>query len=103
MKKEKKIRDLKEIKEKLKELKPLLKEKYKIKEIGIFGSYLKGNQTKKSDLDILIDFYEIPDLWTFIEIQEFLSKKLKIKVDLVMKSALKPYIGKVILQEVEFL
>ncbi|MGC8872801.1 MAG: nucleotidyltransferase family protein [Caldimicrobium sp.] len=97
------MKSLEEIKEKLKELKPYLKEKYKVKEIGIFGSYLKGKQKKGSDLDILIDFYEVPDLWTFIEIQDFLSKKLKVKVDLVMKSSLKPFIGRIILQEVEYL
>ncbi|MBC7361197.1 MAG: nucleotidyltransferase family protein [Candidatus Aminicenantes bacterium] len=97
------MRKIEEIKERLRELKPLLQEKYKVKEIGIFGSYVKGEQKKKSDLDVLIDFYEVPDLWTFVEIEDFLSKKLKIKVDLVMKSALKPYIGKIILKEVIYL
>jgi predicted nucleotidyltransferase len=94
---------IEEIKEKIRELKPVLHEKYKVSEIGIFGSYVRGEQKKKSDLDILVDFYEVPDLWSFIELQDFLSKKLKVKVDLVMKSALKPYIGKIILQEVIFI
>ncbi|MGC9093208.1 MAG: nucleotidyltransferase family protein [Bacteroidota bacterium] len=97
------MKTIEEKKKKLLELKPLLREKYKVKEIGIFGSYLKGKQKKRSDLDILIDFYEVPDLWTFIEIQDFLSKKLKVKIDLVMKSALKPYIGRIILQEVQYI
>lgn len=93
------MEEIAKIKKKLVELKPLLKEKYKIKEIGIFGSYIKGKQKKRSDLDILVEFEEVPDLFTFIEIEDFLSRKLKIKVDLVMKSALKPYIGKIILKE----
>ena len=94
---------LEEIKENLRELKPVLQEKYKVSEIGIFGSWVKGKQRKRSDLDILVDFYEVPDLWTFIELRDFLSRKLKVKVDLVMKSALKPHIGKIILQEVVYI
>jgi len=94
---------LEEIKRKLVEIKPFLREKYKVKEIGIFGSYVKGKQRKRSDIDILVDFEEVPDLFTFVEIEEFISKKLGIKVDLVMKSALKPYIGKIILHEVEYI
>ncbi|WP_353684051.1 nucleotidyltransferase family protein [Thermodesulfovibrio sp. 3907-1M] len=97
------MKKIEEIKEKLRELKPLLQEKYKVSEIGIFGSYIKEEQRKRSDLDILVDFYEVPDLWTYIELKDFLSKKLKVKVDLVMKSALKPYIGKIILQEVVYI
>ncbi len=97
------MRKLQEIKEKLKELKPALQEKYKISEIGIFGSYVRGEQKKRSDVDILVDFYESPSLIEFIEIQHFLSEQLKVKVDLVMKSSLKPYIGKVILKEVVYL
>ncbi|MFN3996147.1 MAG: nucleotidyltransferase family protein [bacterium] len=99
----KRIETLEEIKEILKNLKPELEKKYKIKEIGIFGSWVKGNQKKKSDIDILVDFYEKPDLFTFIEIENFLSKKLKRRVDLVLKTALKPYIGKIILKETIYL
>lgn len=97
------MKTLEEIKNKLRELKPLLKEKYKIKEIGIFGSYIKEKYRKRSDLDILVEFEEPPDLFTYIEIEDFLSKKLKVKIDLVMKSALKPYIGKIILEETVFI
>ena len=97
------MRALEEIKQRLIELKPILKEKYKVKEIGIFGSYIRGKQSKRSDLDILVEFEETPDLFTFLELEDFLSKRLKVKVDLVMKSALKPYIGKIILQEVVYL
>ncbi|BAT71904.1 DNA polymerase beta domain protein [Thermosulfidibacter takaii ABI70S6] len=97
-----KVGKVEEIKEKLRELKPVLMQKYGVKEIGIFGSYVKGKVRKGSDLDILVDFYEVPDLLTFVELQDFLTKRLKVQVDLVMKSSLKPYIGKVILQEVVY-
>ena len=97
------MKKIEEIKETLIKLKPLLKEKYKIKEIGIFGSYVKNKQKKGSDLDILVEFEEVPSLIEFIEMENFLSDKLKIKVDLVIKKALKPHIGKVILKEVIYL
>jgi len=97
------MRKLVKIKEKLKELQPLLKERFKVKSIGIFGSYLKGEEKKGSDFDILIEFIEEPGLFEFLELEEYLSKTLKVKVDLVMKDVLKPTIGKHILNEVIYL
>lgn len=94
---------IEKIKEELQKLKPFLMDNYKIKELGIFGSYVKDKQKSKSDLDILVDFYIKPDLFTYIEIQNFLSKKLRAKVDLVMKSALKKYIAKAIKKEVIYI
>ena len=66
-----------------------LKERYKVKEIGIFGSYVRGEQNEKSDLDILVDFTETIGL-KFIELAEFLETILGMKVDLVSKGAIKP-------------
>jgi hypothetical protein len=97
------MKPLDEIKEKLKALKPVLEEKYKVKNIGIFGSYAKGTPTKKSDLDVLVEFKEPISLIKFVELKHFLEKQLGIrKVDLVSKSALKPRIGKRILKEVMY-
>jgi len=78
-----------------------IKEKFKVKEIGIFGSYVRNEETEKSDVDLLVEFYEPPGL-DFIDIEEHLSKLIGVKVDLVMKSALKPRIGKHILNEVDY-
>jgi len=96
---------LEEIKKKLVEIKPILQEKYKVKEIGIFGSYVKGKQRKRSDIDILVDFEEDSQigLLTFAALENFLSELLGVKVDLVMKNSLKPNIGKAILKEVIYL
>jgi uncharacterized protein len=88
------------IKRKLATYKPILTEKYKVKEIGIFGSYVRGEQKQKSDLDLLVAFTESISLLDFIHMENELSVLLGIKVDLVMKSALKPRIGKHILEEV---
>lgn len=91
---------IEEIKGTLRKLKPLLKELYGVTEIGVFGSYLRGEQKDKSDLDILVEFEKSMGLFKFVELENYLSEKIGVKVDLVMKSALKPRIGKRILGEV---
>jgi predicted nucleotidyltransferase len=96
------MKALKEIKSILEVLKPLISEQYGVETLGVFGSYTRGEQTKKSDIDILVTFREDahPGLFEFLDLEEFLAKKLGLKVDLVSKDALKPYIGKRILEEV---
>jgi predicted nucleotidyltransferase len=77
-----------------------LKKTFKVRSIGIFGSYVRGEAKKGSDLDILVDYDEAPGLFEFVKLKYYLSELLGINVDLVMKSALKPEIGKHILKEV---
>lgn len=91
---------LEDIKNKLRAYKPTLQDQFNVREIGIFGSYVRGEQKKKSDLDILVDFYGPISLLKFISLENQLSKYLGVKVDLVMKDALKPRIGSHILKEV---
>lgn len=79
---------------------PYLKEEYKVKSIGVFGSYVKEEYRKGSDIDVLVEFYDVPSLLRFIKMENYLSDVLGVKVDLVMKDALKPEIGKHILKEV---
>ena len=95
------MKTLEEIKTELETLKPVLKEKFQVKTVGVFGSYCRGEQDKKSDVDILITFIEPNDidLLDFIGLKRYLSRKLKMKVDLVTKNALKPKIKDKILQE----
>ena len=96
--------DLADIKACLAEELPTL-EKYHVKSIGVFGSFVRGEQKSRSDIDILIDFNDQADmdLFTFIKLKNHLSSRLGRKVDLVMKDSLKPYIGKRILEEVSYL
>ena len=91
--------NLEEIKRKIDEYKPFLKKEFKVKSISVFGSYLRGEQTKKSDIDILVEFYDTIDLFEFVRLENFLSEILEIKVDLVMKDTLKPLIKNKILKE----
>lgn len=91
------------IDEKVKILKrhlPELKKYYGVAELGIFGSFVRGEQSRKSDLDILVEFEHVPTLFGFIRLEQHLSQTLGIKVDLVMKDILKQNIGRYILKEV---
>ncbi|MGA2386495.1 MAG: nucleotidyltransferase family protein [Candidatus Bathyarchaeia archaeon] len=76
-----------------------LRMKFKVKEIGIFGSYVRQEQKKRSDVDILVTFYETIDLFTFVELENYLSDILGVKVDLVMKEGIKPRLKERILSE----
>jgi len=80
---------------------PDLAARYRVASLGVFGSYLRGDQRTNSDLDLLVDFLEAPSLLEFIRLEGELSALLDVNVDLVMKSALKPAIGRRILEEVQ--
>jgi predicted nucleotidyltransferase len=85
--------------ENLRQLLPTLSERYHVESLGVFGSYVRKEQSPDSDLDILVTFSDPPSLIKFIEIENFLSDRLGVKVDLVMKDALKPRIGKNVMRE----
>ena len=91
-----------QIKKTLTDYKEELKQNYQVKEIGIFGSYVRGEQKKKSDIDILVEFDESSklSLLDFIGLENYLTDILGVKVDLVEKGSLKPRIGKHVLEEV---
>jgi len=97
------MKKIEEIKETLTKHKEELRERFKVREIGVFGSYVRGEQKKKgSDIDILVEFEEPIGLFEFMDLEEYLSKLLGTKVDLVSKKALKPRIGEYILKEVVY-
>ena len=84
---------------KLKKNKPILEKKYSVKNLEVFGSYVHGEQKSNSDLDVLVEFSKTVDLFEYIELENYLSEKLGVKVDLVMKDTLKPRIKEKILNE----
>jgi uncharacterized protein len=92
--------NVREIKRKITKLLPELREKYGVKELWLFGSVVRGEARKGSDLDILVEF-DNPhlSLLEFVGLEIYLSEILGIKVDLVEKNALKPTIGKRVLEE----
>lgn len=90
-----------EIETALRQLKPSLAEKFKVKEIGIFGSFVREEESGRSDVDILVEFSE-PIGWEFIDLKEYLAEVLGIEVDLVTVGALKPQLKDKILREVAY-
>ena len=78
---------------------PELRKRYDVRTLGIFGSYVRGEQRKRSDLDVLVEFDRAPTFFEFIDLEEHLSNFLHVRVELVMKSALKHAIGQRILTE----
>ena len=98
------MKTLEEIEQILKAQKPYLKEKYHISEVGVFGSYVRGEQTRKSDVDVLVTFDSYEGLGLkYFGIGPYLSDLIGVKVDLVDKKGLKPIIGKYILEEAVYL
>ena len=93
--------NLKEIEEKLREYKPLLRKKFGVKKIGIFGSVVRGEETVKSDVDILVEFEKVPDFFEFVRLERYLEEILGVKVDLQTKESISPYIRKYIEKEVK--
>jgi len=96
------MKSLNEINEILRANKRQLYEKYKVTEIGLFGSIVRGEEKRRSDVDILVEFEKVPDLLEFIALEDYLRKLLKRKVDLVRKEAVRPEIKDVILREVVY-
>lgn len=74
--------------------------RYAVRSLGLFGSIVRGEATAEIDLDLLVDFEHAPTLFEFVRLQRHLSELLGLPVDLVMRSALKPAIGQMILAEV---
>jgi uncharacterized protein len=89
-----------EIVQHLRQQLPKLMQRYHVQSLGVFGSYVRGQQHDASDLDLLVTFDEPPSLLQFIELENELADTLGVKVDLVMRDALKPAIGRRILSEV---
>jgi len=91
-----------EIENRLKELKPILSQKYFVDKIGYFGSFSRNEQEEDSDIDILVSFRK-PLGWEFFDLHEFLENELKLKVDLISDKALKEQLKQVILKSVKYL
>lgn len=90
---------LKEIQNRLHRNKALLSSKFKVKNIGVFGSFARGEQGEQSDIDIMVELDE-PIGWDFVELKEYLETILERPVDLVTNKALKSLIRDDILKEV---
>jgi len=98
------MKRLEEIKKRLGSLNEEVRKQYKAEVIGIFGSYVQGKQKKKSDLDVLVKFYEGATLFELVGLTIFLEEKLGIKkVDVVPYDAVREEIRDRIFKEAVYL
>lgn len=99
------VNSIEEVKTLLKKHKADISLKYRITEIGVFGSYVRGEQKRRSDIDILVEFdnRNIPGLLKLIEMEQYLEKLFGKKVDLVRKGGIRPELRRGILKEVVYI
>jgi uncharacterized protein len=93
------MRTLPEIREILSLQKEFIRQKYRITELSVFGSYARGEQNESSDIDILVDYEIAPTLIMLVELRDYLSQIFGLKVDIVTKNGLKSRIRERVLAE----
>lgn len=91
-----------DIEKKLKEIRPYLRDKFQVNEIGYFGSFAENRQTEESDIDILVEFSTTPG-WEFFTLEEYLENAFNRKIDLVTKRALRERLREQILTQVKYI
>lgn len=84
----------------LRRLRPEIQAKFKVKEIGLFGSVVRGEAREDSDIDLLVEFEDEASLFDLVGLALFLEERLKQKVDVVSKRALREEIRQPVLREV---
>lgn len=96
-------RGLFSLQENLKKLKPTLSRNFKVKRLGIFGSYVRGQARSSSDVDVLVEFSGGIDLLDFVALERYLREQTGAKIDLVSIKALRPEFRGAILNEVVYI
>jgi predicted nucleotidyltransferase len=93
------MKTLEEVRLEIQALKPVLKKRFKVETVDIFGSYSRGEQTKNSDLDLLVTYSESVDLLLVSSLRRYLRRKLHVRVDVVSKEFLNKRIKDQVLEE----
>jgi len=97
------MRTLEKVVSAIKRNEEVIKKKFKVREIGIFGSIVRGEETEKSDIDIIVEFEsDGKNFDNYMELKFFLEELLGVSVDLVSKSAIKERLKAKILEEVVY-
>jgi hypothetical protein len=92
-------RSLESLRQELQVLKPTLEKRFKVKTVDIFGSYARGEQTIKSDLDLLVTWSVPEDLFMIYDLRQYLKRKLHLKVDIIAKEFLNNHIKEQVIEE----
>jgi predicted nucleotidyltransferase len=87
----------------LKSAKQHLKDTYNVSRIGVFGSYARGEEDGESDVDLIVEFVDVPGLREFFGTEEYLEKLLQRKIDIVREKAIRPELKDQILSEVIYI
>ena len=92
-----------EAKKILEEQRDFLRERFHVMDVGIFGSFIKGEETDASDIDILVTFERgHKDFFNYMRMKNYLEELIGLEVDLVIKDAVKPGLRDKIFREVEY-
>ena len=95
--------DVDRIERKMEEKKAYIKRVFHVREIGVFGSFIRGEQTASSDIDVLVEFEKgHKDFFNYMKLRYYLEELLQRKIDLVIKNAVKSRLRKRIFSEVEY-
>ena len=94
------MKTLDEVRAELRAMLPDLRLRYPVAQLGVFGSYARGEQREGSDLDLLVDLDGPIDLFRFGDLEEEIARQLNLRVEMVTRPALKPYIRASILRDV---
>jgi len=97
------MKKLEDIIKVLSENKSMITQKYGVNKIGVFGSYVRSEQDKDSDIDIIVEFKEgYKTFDNYMDLKDFLEEIFSVKVDLIVESAIKPNLKPYILEEIQY-
>lgn len=93
------MKSLEDIRAVLREHQEFVRERFRVTEMRVFGSYARQEQTAMSDVDILISYEQAPTLWMIGELRDYLAEVLGLPVDVVTEKGLKSRIRERVLAE----
>jgi predicted nucleotidyltransferase len=96
------MQDLTVILDKLRSMRHELRERYHVRNIGVFGSYSRKDQTDQSDLDLVVEFDQPIGMMAFVHLKNLISDRLNLRIDLVTPDGLHPLIRDRVLHEVVY-
>lgn len=88
--------------DKLRSMRHELRERYHVRNIGVFGSYSRKDQTDQSDLDLVVEFDQPIGMMAFVHLKNLISDRLNLRIDLVTPDGLHPLIRDRVLHEVVY-
>ena len=98
-----KVTSLEEIKGLIERHRPELKRQFHVEKIGVFGSYARGTQKKRSDIDFLVTFDKAISLFDHVDLTIYLNDLMGCKVDVIQHDNLRPELRKYVLKDLVYL